>query len=443
MLPYLVLIALFTLVAGIFAASETALLSARKSHIKDLVDRGSRLAKRVQQFQRSPETIIATVKVGFITSLCLASVLAGLYALKDVAPFFASSENLFLAAFHSEIAVVLVIVVFALLAITIGELVPKSLTLRWPERVAMGVAVPLQFLSFVFSPAIWFVRVFSNILLKPFKDQTSFSESRISEEEFRLLLDEGKKSGVIDRTEHELISSVFEFTDTTAKEVMVPRPDIVAVDINAAREKILQIVLEEGYSRLPVYKGNIDNIVGIVYTKDLISLLEHRDLIILHDVIRPAYFVPENKKISVLMREMQEHKLHMAIVIDEFGGTEGIITMEDIIEEIVGEIHDEYDEVVREIETSPDGSALVNGRITIGDFNEQFGGGLPEDVDYDTLSGFLCKVTGHIPEQNEEIVHGNLHFTIVKKTHRRIRQVKVWKTADGAQPSNEAAGSLT
>lgn len=239
------------------------------------------------------------------------------------------------------------------------------------------------------------------------------------------MLEEGTKTGVIDKTEHELIASIFEFTDTMAREVMIPRPDIVALNIDAPRDTIVRIVMEEGYSRLPVYKDSIDNIVGIVYTKDLLGLLEFRNVIVIQDIIRPAYFVPETMKISVLMRELQHRKIHMAIVIDEFGGTEGIVTMEDIIEEIVGEIHDEYDEEVRDVEQTADGSFLVNGRLAIGEFNERFHASLPERPDYETLSGFLHAATGRIPELNEEISHEGLAFTIVKKSQRRIRLVRV------------------
>lgn len=438
-MPYLLLIALFILIAGIFAASETALLSARKTRIKELMDEGNVLARFVHQFQSNPESLLATVKVGFIISLSFASITGGLYALNIVAPFFRTSTVGVIRQYHNEIAVAIVVVIFSLLAITVGELVPKSLTLRSPVRVSLWVVLPLRILKSLFTPAIWFVHALSNLILKPFKDRTSFSESRISEEELKLMLEEGTKSGAIDRTEHELISSIFEFTDTTAKEVMVPRTDVVAVDLTTPREKLLKIVVEEGYSRLPVFNGSIDNIVGIIYTKDLISLLEHRDLIVLQDIIRPAYFVPESKKISQLMRDMQEQKLHIAVVIDEFGGTEGIITMEDIIEEIVGEIHDEYDEVLKEVEPWADGSALVHGRITIKDFNEKFAAELPEAIDYDTLNGFLHKITGRIPELDEEIRFHNFHFTIVKKTQRRIRQVKVRKLPDAeTSPSSES-----
>lgn len=249
--------------------------------------------------------------------------------------------------------------------------------------------------------------------------------TKLSEEDLRDVLEAGSKSGVLDKTEHELISSILEFTDTTAKEAMIPRPDIVALDINMPRDQIVRKVIEEGYSRLPVFSGSIDNIIGIIYSKDLLSLLEHRDLIILQDIIRPAYFVHESKKISQLLREFQQKKVHLAIVIDEFGGTEGIISMEDIFEEIVGEIHDEYDEVKKEVEQASDGSVIVDASMGIHEFNDQFHAEIPDVPDYETLAGFLQKVTGRLPEINEEIQQIGFNFKIVTKTARRLKKVKV------------------
>jgi CBS domain containing-hemolysin-like protein len=250
-------------------------------------------------------------------------------------------------------------------------------------------------------------------------------KAKLSEEELKKVLEAGTISGAIDKAEHELIKSILEFTDTTVKEIMVPRPDIVALDISMSRDVLVRRVIDEGYSRLPVYRGNIDNIIGIVYSKDLLSLLEHRDLIVLQDVIRPAHFVPESKKISHLLKELQQNKAHLAIVIDEFGGTEGLITMEDIIEEIVGEIHDEYDEVSKAIEPAKDGSVLVDAHLSISDCNAQFNAEIPESPDYDTLAGFLQKTTGRLPDINEEIRFLDLVFVIAAKTARRIRQVRV------------------
>ncbi|MEX1138761.1 MAG: hemolysin family protein [Bacteroidota bacterium] len=262
-------------------------------------------------------------------------------------------------------------------------------------------------------------------LLKELLVKGGLLRAKLSAEDFRDVLEAGSKSGVLDETEHELISSILEFTDTTAKEVMVPRPDIVALDISMPRDQIVHKVIEEGYSRLPVFSGSIDNIIGIIYSKDLLSLLEHRDLIILQDIIRPAYFVHESKKISQLLKEFQLKKVHLAVVIDEFGGTEGIISMEDIFEEIVGEIHDEYDEVKKEVEQASDGSTIVDASIGIHEFNEQFHADIPDIPDYETLAGFLQKVTGRLPEINEEIHQIGFVFRIVTKTARRLKKVKV------------------
>jgi CBS domain containing-hemolysin-like protein len=206
---------------------------------------------------------------------------------------------------------------------------------------------------------------------------------------------------------------------------MVPRLDIVALDISMSRDVLVRKVIEEGYSRLPVYKGTIDHIIGVIYSKDLLSLLEHRSLIILQDIIRPAYFIPESKKISLLLREFQQNKVHIGIVVDEYGGTEGIVTMEDIVEEIVGDILDEYDETRKSVEQASDGSVILDAALSIADFNVQFRAKLPEASDYETLAGYLQKITGKLPESNEEIKTENFVFTILTKSARRIRQVKV------------------
>ncbi len=274
--------------------------------------------------------------------------------------------------------------------------------------------------------------------LKSFIQRFSLSKKKeVSEEEVIQLLEEGERSGAIDKTEHDLIKSILEFTDTTVKEVMVPRTDVFAVDIGMQRERLLNALIDQGYTRVPIYRDSIDHIVGIIYTKDLIGMLEHRDLIILQDIIRPAYMVPESKKISVLLKELQKNRQHMAIVIDEFGGTEGIITIEDIVEEIVGEIRDEYDEEQSDVVTTVDGSSVVNGGISIHDFNERFKTEIPEHSKYDTISGFLHSLTERIPELNEEITYENITFIVTKKNERRIRHVKVKIHPKAAPPADE------
>ncbi len=436
-------ILLLVLLIGYFSACEVAILATRKSRMQELADSGDRKAAAVLGFQNNPEGFLATIHVGFVFSLILASGLAGMIGFQHLSPALAANEIPWVRSGSVYISLGVIVLSTGFLVVVFGQLVPKSLALRYSTLVALRMAPSMRFFAVVFRFPARVLVFASNLVLGLFKDRTTFSESRMSEEEFKLMLEEGTKAGVIDKTEHELIESIFEFTDTTAKEVMIPRPDVVALDVDTKPETIVKIVLEEGYSRLPVYKGTIDNILGIVYTKDLLGMIEYRNLILLHDVIRPAYFVPETKRISQLMRELQQQRSHMAVVIDEFGGTEGIITMEDILEEIVGEIHDEYDEVLKDIEQTADGSFIVNARTSIRHFNERFRTQLPEADEYETVSGFLNKVAGRIPELNEEILHEGMTFSIVKKSLRRIRLVRVRKPDKNASSATAGPSSLS
>jgi putative hemolysin len=423
----ILVIIVFILLSAFFAAAEIAVISIRRTRIQELIEQKNKRAVAVKELLSDPDKFFAIVQIGMTVFPAAASALSGVLAVKYLKP---ALEGIPLLAKSAEsVAVTIVIILVSYFTLVVGELAPKSLGLRYAEAIALLSGRILKGLLKISSLLISLLSGSTNIALRPFKDRTSFIEPRISEEEFKLMLDEGTKSGVIDKVEHELIDRIFEFTDTRAKEVMIPRTDVVAIDIKTPHEQIIKIVTEEGYSRVPVYVDTIDHIVGIIYTKDLITLLENRDLIVLQDIIRAAYFVPDSKKISQLMREFQQKKIHLAIVVDEFGGTQGIITMEDILEEIVGEIHDEYDEVLKEVETSADGAFLVNARLPITQFNARFGCDIPEDFDYETVGGFLYKLTGRIPDLNETIQHKNLTFTVVTKSERRMRQIKVRKAA--------------
>lgn len=427
------------LLVGFFSASEVAVLATRKSRMQELTEAGDRNAAIVLGFQTHPEEFLATIHVGGMVSLSLASGLGGVMGLQHIAPALAASDTRWISEGSNWMSLGIIAVGIVSLVVVFGELVPKSLALRFPEQVALRIASMVQLFATIFRYPVKLLTFASNLFLKPFKDQTSFTESRISEEEFKLMLEEGTKTGVIDKTEHELIESIFEFTDTTAKEVMIPRPDVVALDLATPREAAVRMVLEQGYSRMPVYKDTIDNIVGVIYAKDIIGLMEHKNLIIIQDILRPVFFVPETKKISQLMRELQQRKMHLAVVIDEYGGTAGIITMEDILEEIVGEIHDEYDEEIRDVESAADGTFLINARMSIPDFNDRFNVELPLNDEYETMSGFLQKLTGRIPELHEEIRHEQFVFTVMKKSQRRIRLLRV-RILPPTPPEEMAAG---
>ncbi len=426
-------------IVGFFSASEVAVLSSRKSRMRALADDGERRAALVLGFQEDPERFLATVHIGIVFALVLASGLGAILGWQHLVPSLSEFSISWVRDSSGWLSLSIIVISLGFLVVVFGELVPRSLALRSAESVALRLAPAIKLVETVFRYPAVILTGASNLLLIPFGTRRVPAESGISEEEFKLILEEGTRRGVIDKTEQELIRSIFEFTDTTAKEVMIPRPDVVALSMDMSREGIIKTVLEEGYSRMPVYRGTIDNILGVVYTKDLLGLMEYRDLIILQDVIRPAYFVPETKKISQLMRELQQRKIHIAIVIDEFGGTSGIITMEDILEEIVGEIHDEYDEDLKDVEQASDGTFLVNARMPIKEFNERFIADIPPAEDYETIGGLLQKLTGRIPEIGEEINHDNLSFTVMKKSQRRIRQVKLRKKDPGAAHSVPSA----
>lgn len=239
------------------------------------------------------------------------------------------------------------------------------------------------------------------------------------------ILDLSSEAGHIDGLERELIESVLKFNDKTVREVMVPRGDIVAIDIDEDRRHFFHKVIEEGYSRLPVFRGSIDNVVGIIYAKDLLTMVENGEVIVLHDLLRPPYYVPVTKKISQLLREMQRDKIHLAVVVDEFGGTEGIVTLEDVLEEIVGEIQDEYDENLSELVHDPNGDVHIAGSMTVNRFNELLGTEVPQGEDYDTIAGFVQKLAGKLPQKDEIYNHDEIFFIVEEVARHRIKRLRV------------------
>ena len=425
LLAVALLIFVLILLGGFFVGSEIAIVSMSKSRIQQLLENGNKRAKYIQRLQNSSDRFLATVQIGITLVITLASAIAGATIVQGLKIVLGNVPVSSISKASGPIAIGIVVVAISYLSLVLGGLIPKSLANKYTERIALAVARPVYWLSKVARLFSALITASSNLFLIPLKDKASFAESPLSEEEIGDMLEEGAKVGVFEETEKELIQSVFEFTDTIVKEIMVPRPNIAAIDKDASHTEIIKTVTEGGYSRLPVFQDTIDQIVGVIYAKDIITLLEYNNLIILQDIIRPAYFVPETKKISQLMREFQTQKIHIAVVIDEFGSAEGIVTMEDILEEIVGEIHDEYDEIKNDYEVSSDGSLLVDALMRVEDFNLRFDAHLPEDVDYETVGGFLNSTSGHIPELSEEISHDNVVFVVTQKDEHRVQQVKV------------------
>lgn len=419
----LFLLLLFVLLNALFVAAEFALVKVRKTQLDPSESNKSKLAIRIVT---NLDSYLAATQFGItIASLGLGWIGEPVTSrILDPVFMFLGVENP--KTVHTlSLAVGFVFITF--LHIIIGELAPKSYAIRHPKSTTLFVAIPLNIFYLFFKPAIWLLNGTANYILKLMGiDPLTESERSHSEEEIRTLISEGTISGRIDKIESQIIQRVFDFNDKIAKEVMVPRNRMFAIDIDDSREKIIEKVTEEGYSRIPVFKDSIDNIIGIIYSKDLISAAEHREIILLQDIIRPAFFVTETVHIGDLLRQMQKKRIHLGIVSNEHGGVEGLVTLEDIIEEMVGEIEDEYDTDTEQISSEKKGVFVVNPNISVEEFNEQFNADLPVDIEqYTTLSGFLHTVTGHVPEIFERIDYKDLVITVMKKSGNKLLQVKI------------------
>ncbi len=316
---------------------------------------------------------------------------------------------------------------------------PKTLAVQYTERMALFVALPLRAFHFVFNPLIWVLNGAANALLKLMGIQPLSQHELYSTEELRLILDQGKESGALKSAEHELINNVFEFSERSVRQIMVPRTNMIALDITTPGSRVVDSFVEEGFSRIPVYQGSVDNIIGVVHAKDIIALMHNPQLIVLHDLVRPAYFVPETKPINKLLRDFQRRRIHMAVVLDEFGGTSGLVTLEDIIEEIVGEIQDEYDEEKPIVEKVGPGEYNVRAAAAITDVSEHLPSPLPESEQYDTVSGLVNAGFGRIPDTGETICFAEYECTILQKEKRTVSLVRLKKLEKPAPEKNSAA----
>jgi putative hemolysin len=419
----ILIILLLILANGFFSSSEIALISARRSRIKQLSKKGHKKARLVSKLQDKPDVFLATIQVGITLMGTLASVVGGAKVVDHLKIWIEKIPSQPIQNSSESIAIAIVVIIITYLLLVLGELVPKYLALAFPERVAFRTVGPVHALS---NMAFFIVKLLSGssrFLVSPFIKRLPKESGFITDEELKFIVSEGKTKGVFDHTEEQLIRRALEFTDTTVRNAMTPRTEIVALDRNAGHEKVIRVMMEEGFSRIPVYKDNLDRIVGIIYAKDIINLLENRELIILEDIIRKPYFVPDSMKIWELLKVFQKKQVHMAIVLDEFGGTAGLITLEDILEEIVGEIRDEYDREEDEMYLLSENLAIVNAGLFIGEFNQKFKTDLPEE--FNTVGGYITGTLGRIPLLDEKIKIGNLTFVIFDKAGPRLKKIKV------------------
>lgn len=409
---------------AVFSGAEIAVIALRRSRIAQLVEERRAGARALRELRADPERFIATVQVGITVVGTTAAAFGGAQVAARLVPWVAAVPGL--APWAESISVGLVVAVVTFLSVVLGELVPKSLALRGAERYALLAARPMVLLSHLARPIVWVLSGASNAVLRPFGDRTTFTEARLSAEELEQLVEEAGKAGALDAPTAEIASRALAFRELTAADVMVPRNHIRALPLDASPEELKRLLLEEGRQRMPVYKGSLEEIVGYVLTRDLAALAWEQDLIVLADLVRPVHFVPENARAVHVLREMQRRRTQIAVVVDEHGGVSGLVTLEDLIEELVGEILGEAEEPQRAFERDPSGAAVVRGDLPVREANRALDLHLPEGDDYTSVAGLCVSLAGTVPERGTRLTtpDGTV-LEIVEASPRLVRRVRI------------------
>ncbi|MCL7989267.1 hemolysin family protein [Sphingobacterium sp. lm-10] len=410
---------------GFFVAAEFAIVKVRASQIELQAKSGSKVATMAKNITEHLDGYLAATQLG-ITLASLALGWVGEKVMTEIVNNMFGFFNIELTGrWATNLGHVLAFAIITFLHIVFGELAPKSIAIQKPVATTMRIALPLQFFYYVFKPIIWVLNGFANMLLRLIGIQVNAHEVSHSSEELQYLLEKGRESGALNTSEHELIKNVFDFNERIVKNIMVPRTKIVAAEVNETPEDFINRVTEEGYSRVPIYQDNIDQIIGLVHTKDLLPIVAKGNPVVLKRIMRKPYFIPETKKINDLMAEFQQKRIQIAFVLDEFGGTAGMVTLEDIVEELVGEIQDEYDEETPLVERISDTEFMVDAGANVHDVNEFLPLELPESSDYDTVAGLVSHVFERIPDVGDSCEDLGYIFTIMKKTQQNIEFVKL------------------
>jgi putative hemolysin len=392
----------------------------------------------VLALRQQPERFLATVQVGITVVGATAAAVGGASLAEHLAPELARIE--WLAEEAETVALALVIAAVSYLSIVVGELVPKSLALRSAEHYALFVSRPLLGLAFLARPLVWVLSSSANLLLKPFGDRTTFMEGMHSVDELRQLVEDATEAGTVHPQAAEIAARALELPELRAEDVMVPRSNVVAIARDAGADEIKGVLLKHAKSRMPVYDGSIDQVVGYVSVKDLLELAWQGQPIALEGVMRPAFFVPESKNAVELLHEMRARRVPLGIVIDEHGGMSGIVTLEDLVEELVGEIFSEHErDVGQSVRPEGDGSLLVDGSLTIRDVNRELEVELPDDGSWSTLAGLVLALAQRIPKSGEKFsLPSGVVLEVVDASPRRVRTVRVRPVPSGDEAASGA-----
>ena len=424
----ILILVILILINAFFAASEIAFISLNDAKIDKQAKEGNKKAVQIQKMLKNPSAFLATIQIGITLAGFLSSAFASDAFASELAPVLNKLMPFFSVYVWNTISIILITIILSFFTLVFGELVPKRLAMKNYEKISFATIGFIRTLSMVTLPFVKFLTFVTNKVSKLFGVSEN-EEETVTEEEIRMMIDQGKEKGTIEEQEKELLNNVFEFDDITVSEIMRHRKDIFAVDINTNIEELMQEILKEEYrySRIPVYDETIDEIKGILYVKDILKNINKKNFKI-KNIVHEPYFVPQSKMINDLFKEMQQHKTQMAIILDEYGGTAGLITMEDILEELVGEIYDEYDDVEAEYEKIDENTYLISGSMTINDVNKLLDAEIPEG-DYDTISGFLQDELDRIPEEQENpiIETEKVTYRIEEYEDKRILKIKACK----------------
>lgn len=427
MFSQLLVLIILILLNAYFAMTEIAFISLNDTKVERQAKDGNKKAKQVEKMLKTPSKFLATIQIG----ITLAGFLSSAFASDTFAAMLATGLNQAFPAISIDvfrgISIVIITIILSFFTLVFGELVPKRIGMKYYERIAFSTIGIIRVISIIAAPFVKILTNATNFVSKVFGIPEE-DEETVTEEEIKMMIDEGEEKGTIEQEEKEMIHNVFQFNDITVSEVMTPRKDVYAIDIDSRIEEIIRELNEYKYSRIPVYEETIDNIKGVMFVKDLLKYYINNEPISIRNLVREVYFIPESKPINDLLKELQKNKMQMAIVIDEYGGTAGIVTMEDLIEEIVGNIFDEYDDVEEEYKKIDENTYLINGSVSISDLKKILNTEIP-DGDYETLSGYLLELTGKFPEEEESqvIETENIIYKIEEYEDKRILWVKACK----------------
>jgi len=410
----------------LLAAAEIALAAFGETKIEELKEKNDDYVSYFEKLNQNEEQVYSSINLTFTFLTVLLSIIGYFLCAKWIDPIMLNLTGAANTSLSVIISIVVSAVLITLVILIFNVLVPKAIAYRYSEQIGKRSIKIILLISGVVKYITSSITFLSNIILVPFKEKTNFSQERPSEDEILDIISDGVKSGTIDEADQEIIENIFEFNDLKANEVMIPRTEMIALKMNGDEEKSITDIIKSGHTLVPVYENSLDNVVGILHTKDVIKYIIDKQNYSVKNLVRPAYFVPDTKLISDILKDMQKQGERIAIVTDEYGGTEGVITMEDILEEIVGEIRDKTKSEIQTYSKLPDGKYYVLGSMFIDDFNETFNVELDESVEYNTIAGFIADKTGKILNVGETYEYKSIKFELIKKIRQKMVQFKIY-----------------